>query len=407
MAISSSALRLSSRIAMIFIGLVYVVAGAVKAIEPVVFAYEIQAFAEVLVPAIESADAQVWYLYAALLMIAVELLLGLALIINYRSNVTIPLAGIIMLFFIIILISAWDQVENCGCFGSLFDRTPVQSVIEDVIFLGVILLAWFGRRGMPVVHTKLQAYTLLGMFCVAVLAPLYFVQHPNFLAILEEGMDLSQELQEQVSDIRQYALTPLDTTQVDSTVQDTTRYLPLRFHDPVKNEWIFLKLAHYPTAVDTMNLAQGEYLIFLISPTCEHCRASVPVINQLYMMYHAGILPVRVVGLFRSLPPARPEIAAREKDQRQRFRMGRYRDENGNWSQEDRYGLLHESALFPIGYLDRKLHADLARQVPRVFTVSNGIVGHIWDDIPTFADLAEVYPTLNPYLQAFQASNTQ
>lgn len=393
--------QLIGRIAQIIIGLVYLAAGIIKSVEPVVFSYEIRAFIEVLFPFIQGEGLALLCLYLAFFFIALELCLGLALIINFRSDFIIPLAGVVMLGFIGVLVGAWDQVENCGCFGSLFDRTPMESAIEDSIFVLIIGIAWWGRRGAEKREGRLYYYPLLFTFIFAVGLSLYFAQRPNFFANLKVGMDLTEELRNQVSDIDVYQVSLVDSIpNRDSVVVDTLH--PKVYYqvlNPTNNDTVSISIDRYKSSLDDQyDLSKGDYLIFLISPTCDHCRGSVPVINRYYMQYVIGMLPARVIGLFPSLHPEREDLVERDEKMRLRYRNGGYEDKNGRWYTEDQYGPFAESALFPIGYLDRTVHADLVRVVPRVFAVRDGKVLYIWDEVPMAAELAEAYPDMKKYL---------
>ncbi len=393
---SSSKLSMIGRIAQILIGIVYLVAGAIKSVEPVVFSYQIRSFLEVLFPFLAGEWLFAACLWLAFFMIALELCLGLALVINYRVNIAIPVATLVMMGFIVILLVAWDKVENCGCFGALFERSAAESAAEDLIFLLLLIVAWIGRRGAEVKSGRLYSYPMLLMLIVSISLPLYFAKRPNFFAKLKVGMSLQKELSEQVSEIDAFQITVLDTV-IKESISQQDDGLRFNIENFVKRDTVTVMVDRKASYINDLNLVEGEHLIFLISPTCDHCRSFVPIFNWYYYQYVIGALPVPVMGLFRS-PPTDSTLAEQEKNLRHRYRMGRYIDEEGNWYTEDRYGPLTESALFPIGYLTRGVHGSLAHVVPRTFLVKDGIVTHVWDGVPDIKELATIYPSLDPLL---------
>ena len=115
-------------------GLVFLVAGAAKAWDPVLFYWEAGSYWELLGVSIEN-----WACFArpTLVLGPIECAVGVALILNWRPALTLPIALGLMVLFIGLTGYAWYQEAdvNCGCFGALVERTPGEALVEDFIML--------------------------------------------------------------------------------------------------------------------------------------------------------------------------------------------------------------------------------------------------------------------------------
>ena len=81
---------------------------------------------------------------AALAMVWIEVLVGLALVLNIAPrSATIVVGGLLIMFFFAILQAVIRDLDiECGCFGtSDASRVGIVALARDIIFLG---LAWFG-----------------------------------------------------------------------------------------------------------------------------------------------------------------------------------------------------------------------------------------------------------------------
>ncbi|MCI0567919.1 MAG: DoxX family membrane protein [Acidobacteria bacterium] len=116
------------------LGLVFIAAGFLKALDPAEFARQIDTYG------IVTGGAAVVLAY---LLIPLELALGTALVVGYRSRLAAALTAALLLLFMGATAYAWSQgkTEGCGCFGSIASRTPGQVLLEDAAFLAFAFLA--------------------------------------------------------------------------------------------------------------------------------------------------------------------------------------------------------------------------------------------------------------------------
>jgi len=123
------------------IGLFFVVAAASKALDPVAFAGQIEAYE--LVSGAALTRAMAWF------FIGVETVVGACLLFGVQRRAALLAAAAMLGLFTGVTGWAWarGQQHACGCFGALVERTPAQTFFEDLILLACIGLALRYRPG--------------------------------------------------------------------------------------------------------------------------------------------------------------------------------------------------------------------------------------------------------------------
>ena len=124
------------------LGLVFLLAGVTKGVDPLEFVRQIGTYGVVGGRAAE---------VTAYLLIPLELAIGTALLVGYRRRITAAGAVILLVIFMVATAYAWSQgkTEGCGCFGSFASRTPGEVLVEDAGFLVLGLLAIVLDGRMP------------------------------------------------------------------------------------------------------------------------------------------------------------------------------------------------------------------------------------------------------------------
>ena len=208
-------------------GLVFLVAGAAKAWDPVLFYWEAVSYWELLGVSIEN-----WASFArpTLVLGPIECAVGVALILNWRPALTLPIALGLMILFIGLTGYAWYQEAdvNCGCFGALVERTPGEALVEDIIMLGALLMAW--KWGVSRESAGMARWVGAATVVAVLLMGVRF--YPEVERV--ENSDLAGGVR----------LTGVGLTGSDA------------------------------------DLGEGDYLIVLFSPRCSHCKRAVPRLNE-------------------------------------------------------------------------------------------------------------------------------
>jgi uncharacterized membrane protein YphA (DoxX/SURF4 family) len=137
----------------VFVGLLFIFSGLIKANDPLGFGYKLQEYFEVF---------HILFLndYAtaiAIFLCALEIILGAALLFGIKSRqVAWGLLLLIIFFSFLTFYSAYfDVVKTCGCFGDAIPLTPWQSFSKDLILLIFIIVIFINRdRIHPLIRSR-------------------------------------------------------------------------------------------------------------------------------------------------------------------------------------------------------------------------------------------------------------
>jgi uncharacterized membrane protein YphA (DoxX/SURF4 family) len=150
-----------------FLGCVLLVAVWAKVLDPGAFAEQIRT---------EGLDFALPAQAVALIALALEAGLGLALLFGLRRKWVLIPATLLVAFFLALTGRTWwlaahglrDQAASCGCFGNLVQRTPAQAFWQDLFLLvPSLLLAFLGRdRRVPLFPPVRTAVAVLGALAV-------------------------------------------------------------------------------------------------------------------------------------------------------------------------------------------------------------------------------------------------
>ena len=134
--------RRAARLGRFVVGALFVLAGGIKALDPMGFARQIDTYGWLPTD---------WTGPAALLLVGVEILLGAALLLDARPLVASVGTGGLLLLFIAVTAEAWSQGRtiDCGCFGNLVNRGPGEVILEDVIMLGLLVPTFLPAASCP------------------------------------------------------------------------------------------------------------------------------------------------------------------------------------------------------------------------------------------------------------------
>lgn len=125
-------------ISRIFVGVLFIFSGLIKANDPLGFGYKLQEYFEVFHMNFLSGLAT----GIAILLCTLEIVLGALLLLGFWSRkVAWGLLLLIIFFTLLTFVSAaFKVVTSCGCFGDAIPLTPWQSFSKDLILLVLIIV---------------------------------------------------------------------------------------------------------------------------------------------------------------------------------------------------------------------------------------------------------------------------
>lgn len=165
----------------IAVGLLFIFSGLIKANDPLGFSYKLEEYFEVFHIMFLNNLA----LTIAILLCALEMLLGFALLIGARAvKVAWGLLLLIIFFGFLTFYSAFFKVvQTCGCFGDAIPLTPWQSFSKDMVLLILVAVLFVNRTKIkPLFSANAGDKWLIGAAIVSVGFGLYTY---NFLPIVD------------------------------------------------------------------------------------------------------------------------------------------------------------------------------------------------------------------------------
>ncbi|MBC7399675.1 MAG: DoxX family protein, partial [Mucilaginibacter sp.] len=151
----------------IIVGLLFIFSGLIKANDPLGFSYKLEEYFEVFHITFLNSAA----LGFAILLCALEIILGFALLIGVRKKLVAQGLLLIIIFFsFLTFYSAFFKVvQTCGCFGDAIPLTPWQSFSKDLILLLLIIVLFKNQDKItPLFTYKTGKRLLLASIAVSV-----------------------------------------------------------------------------------------------------------------------------------------------------------------------------------------------------------------------------------------------
>lgn len=107
-------------------------------------------------------------LYFSLFFCALEVWLGLALLLGYEIRLTVSITALLIGFFTFLTAYSayYNKVTDCGCFGDFLKLEPWQSFKKDLvlsIFVVILMLGW--KHNRPVL-VRAKAHIIMGLLAI-------------------------------------------------------------------------------------------------------------------------------------------------------------------------------------------------------------------------------------------------
>src|ERR1700712_1357365 len=146
-------------IARIIVGILFIFSGLVKANDPLGLSYKMQEFFEV------------WgwnffndfTLSFSILMIAFEIIAGVAVLLGWRMKLFSWLLLLLIIFFTFLTGYAVlsGKIRTCGCFGDCIPLTATQSFTKDLILTALIVFIFIFRNTVQPLFSKITSGGIL------------------------------------------------------------------------------------------------------------------------------------------------------------------------------------------------------------------------------------------------------
>ncbi|WP_316823233.1 BT_3928 family protein [Pedobacter gandavensis] len=144
--------KIALNFARIFVGVLFIFSGLIKANDPLGFGYKLQEYFEVFhLPFLSGIATGI-----AILLCVMEIVLGALLLFGFwAKKVTSGLLAVIIFFTFLTFVSAFFKVvTSCGCFGDAIPLTPWQSFSKDLLLLVLIVYLFINRNLIQPISTN-------------------------------------------------------------------------------------------------------------------------------------------------------------------------------------------------------------------------------------------------------------
>lgn len=166
------------QIARVLVGVLFIFSGFVKLVDPIGSQYK---FEEYFSEGVLNMEFLVPYaLPFAIFLIIAEIVLGVALLVGYKSKLTVrSLTAMILFFLFLTFYSAYyNKVTDCGCFGDAIKLEPWETFFKDVILTVLILfLSYKTTLIKPITTTWLPGKFVFWSLVISCFITYYVLAH--------------------------------------------------------------------------------------------------------------------------------------------------------------------------------------------------------------------------------------
>ena len=186
-------MKLINQLIALFVGSLFIFSGLIKINDPVGTAIKLEEYFEVFATDKEQLNLAVLHgfweflvpfsLYIGAFLCILEVVLGVALLVNYRKRFTVDsLLAIIIFFTFLTFYSAYfNKVTDCGCFGDAIKLTPWESFSKDVVLTALILILFLQRKKIANLSTVFSSSTVIATTVICTFLAYYAVAHLPFI----------------------------------------------------------------------------------------------------------------------------------------------------------------------------------------------------------------------------------
>ena len=163
-------MKLITDIARYFVGVLFIFSGIVKANDPLGFSYKLEEYFEEFAKLGEYVGflepffhfCHDYALPQAVFIVILEVVLGVAILVRFRTRLTAWLLLLLILFFTVLTFASayFGIVKTCGCFGDAIPLTAWESFYKDVILSVLIFIIFIRQKQISISETSTNDFVL-------------------------------------------------------------------------------------------------------------------------------------------------------------------------------------------------------------------------------------------------------
>ena len=183
----NKALSITLTVIRIFVGVLFIFSGLIKANDPWGLAYKMGEFFEIWSKEGYMPSLMHWLdnykLFFSIVMITFEIVAGIALIIAYRFKLFSYLILLLTIFFTFLTGYALfsGKIKECGCFGDCIKLQANESFMKDLVLLALILILVFFRKKIKQAFANTPATAIMIItLALTLLMQWYVLKHLPF-----------------------------------------------------------------------------------------------------------------------------------------------------------------------------------------------------------------------------------
>jgi len=260
-----------------FVGLLFIFSGLIKLNDPIGTEIKLEEYFEVFAEDFGSffLAFKPYALELGMFLIILEVVLGVAVLLNYRMKVTTIVMLALMIFFTFLTFYSafFDKVTDCGCFGDAIKLTPWESFIKDIVLMVfVVHLFWYRKRYVPVLKERAGDIAIGSVSLISLAVGVFALLHLPYIDFraYRIGNNIPQQMQPQEQPIFEYTFRKPDGEMVKSEkyLSDTVAYKYVSV-EQLNQERTKAKITDYAVySVEgedvTQNTFSGSKLLFIV-----------------------------------------------------------------------------------------------------------------------------------------------
>jgi uncharacterized membrane protein YphA (DoxX/SURF4 family) len=226
--------RIIDQFSRYFVGLLFIFSGLIKLNDPIGTQIKMEEYFEVFAVNFHPSFLVLKgiALEISMLMIVLEVVLGVALLIYYKMNITATLLLILLVFFTFLTGYSHftNAVTDCGCFGDAIKLTPKESFIKDLVLMIFVLhLFWYRKTYQPVLYTREGNILVIAVTVICIAVGIYAIRHLPFIDFraYRIGNNIPEQMKPAEQPIFEYVFERKDNGKEERSAKylaDTTLY---------------------------------------------------------------------------------------------------------------------------------------------------------------------------------------